>query len=225
LYVHPFAFAGYARPVIDNSIWKDILGLATALPLSLLVSLLFWKRRSIATLLLVMLFPYVALGDGTNVSGLVGDFQNLVQTNGLSPVPFLCLGALIIAAGIISFLALFPLIGLDPKDKRALFVFPAAMFLVNALSYLVAYLFVPGSPIDREFFVGQEIMTTGVLTSLLNTVVGVILAGLYVTLFRKIYPRLPVWLRTETARLTWKDLRIPSVLAVISVILGILIIT
>ncbi len=48
---------------------------------------------------------------------------------------------------------------------------------------------------------------------------------LYVTLCRRVYPRLPAWLRTETVALTWKDLRLPALLAVICVILGILIIT
>ena len=49
LYVHPFSFAGYARPLILG-LWKDIGGSATALPLSLLISLLFWKRRSFTML-------------------------------------------------------------------------------------------------------------------------------------------------------------------------------
>ena len=52
-----------------------------------------------------------------------------------------------------------------------------------------------------------------------------LLAVLYVTLYRKIHPRLPAWLRTETVVLTWKDLRLPALLAAVSVILGILIIT
>jgi len=56
-------------------------------------------------------------------------------------------------------------------------------------------------------------------------IVGVLLAVLYVTLFRKIYPRLPAWLRTETVNLTWKGLRLPALLAVISVILGLIVIT
>jgi hypothetical protein len=48
---------------------------------------------------------------------------------------------------------------------------------------------------------------------------------LYVTLFRWVYPRLPAWLRTETVTLTWKDLRLPALLAAVSVILGLIIIT
>ena len=171
-----------------------------------------------------MLFPYVALFDGMNISGIAGDFQNLVQEYGLSPIPFLCLGVLVITLGAISFLAILPRLGLDPKDKNGLFVLPAAMFLVNALSYPVAYLFVPGSPIDREYFLGTEILFTAIATSTMFMVFGVILAMLYVTLFRKIGPRLPAWLRTETVALNWKDLRIPALLAAVSVILGLIII-
>jgi hypothetical protein len=52
-----------------------------------------------------------------------------------------------------------------------------------------------------------------------------LLAALYITLYRKIHPRLPAWLRTEMIHLTWKDLRAPALLAVISAILGVLIIT
>ena len=197
LYVHPFTLSGYSRPIIDNSIWKDILGSLTALPLSLLISLPFWKRRSTALLPLVMLFPYVAaLNDGFNVAGIMGDFRNLVQTNGLSPIPFLILGTLIILVGIRLLFALFPLLGLDPRDKRALFVLPAAPFLQSALSFLVAILFVPGSPIDRQYFLGQEIIA-GANMFLMTTAIGVILALLYITLYRKLQPRLPAWLRTE----------------------------
>ena len=105
----PSSCQGIPALLIDNSIWKDILGSLTALPLSLLISLPFWKRRSTALLPLVMLFPYVAaLNDGFNVAGIMGDFRNLVQTNGLSPIPFFILGALIIVVGLVLLFALLP---------------------------------------------------------------------------------------------------------------------
>jgi uncharacterized membrane protein len=50
------------------------------------------------------------------------------------------------------------LLGLDPKDNKVLFVLPAAMFLLSLLSFLVAYFFVPGSPIDRDYYLAREIM-------------------------------------------------------------------
>jgi hypothetical protein len=223
LYVHPFLLSGYCRPGI-NSIWSDLLGTLTSLPLAALISLLFWKRRSLALLPLVMLFPFVAtLHGGVNVMGLEGDFLNIVQVNGLSPVPFYVLGGSIVLVGVLFLFALFPLLGLDPKDKGSLFVLPAAMFLNSALTFLVAYLFVPGSPIDSEYFLAQEIMAQA-SPFLPQTVIGLILAVVYFTLYRKVAPRLPAWLRTETVALTWRDLRLPALLATVSVILGLIII-
>ena len=123
LYVHPFAMSAFSRPIVPGSgIWKDILGSAIALPVSLLISSLFWKRRSLALLPLVMLFPYSAMGDGFNVMGFMGDFWNLVQLTGLPAPLFWVLGALIMCIGITSFLSLLPLSGLDPRDNKALFV-------------------------------------------------------------------------------------------------------
>jgi hypothetical protein len=223
LYVHPFLLSGYCRPGI-NSIWSDLLGTLTSLPLAALISLLFWKRRSLALLPLVMLFPFVAtLHGGVNVMGLEGDFLNIVQVNGLSPVPFYVLGGSIVLVGVLFLFALFPLLGLDPKDKGSLFVLPAAMFLNSALTFLVAYLFVPGSPIDSEYFLAQEIIAQA-NAFIPQTVIGLILAVLYITLYRKVAPRLPAWLRTETVALTWRDLRLPALLAAVSVILGLIII-
>jgi hypothetical protein len=224
LYVHPFLLSGYCRPGI-NGIWSDLLGTMTALPLAALISLLFWKRRSLALLPIVMFFPFVAsLHEGFNVMGLEGDFLNIVQINGLSPVPFYVLGGSIVLVGFFFLFAIFPLLGLDPKDKGSLFVLPAAMFLNSALTFLVAYLCVPGSPIDSEYFLAQEIMAQA-SPFIPQTIIGLILAVLYLTLYRRIVVRLPAWLRTETVALTWKDLRLPAVLALTSVVLGMLIIT
>ena len=224
LYVHPFLMPGYCRPAIDN-IWKDILGSMISLPLAALISLPFWKRRSPALLPLGMLFSYVAIADGINVSGLIGgDFMNLVQGNGVSPIPFILLGALIFVVGIVSLFAILPLLGLDPKENNALFVLPAAMFLVGILSFPVTCILVPGSPIDQEYFLGHEIVTQAIVFLAGMTILWAILAVLYVTLWRRVYPRLPAWLRTETVALNWKDLRLPALLAAISVILGLIII-
>ena len=224
LYVHPFLLSGYSRPIIDNILGKDILGSLTALPVSLLITLPFWKRRSFTLLPLVMLFPWcAALQDGINILGIMGDFRNLVLTTGISPILFYLLGAFIIIVGIMLLFALFPLLGLDPKEYRALFVLPAGFFFWNFVSFLVAYFFVPGSPIDRQYFLGQEIMA-GANSFILWPAIGLILGVLYTTLYRRIQPRLPAWLRTETVALTWRDLRLPALLAVISVVIGLIII-
>jgi len=82
---------------------------------------------------------------------------------------------------------------------------------------------VPGSPIDREYFLAREIMAESKLM-ILQVGFGLVLAVLYITLYRKIHLRLPAWLRTETVQLIWKDLRLPALLAVVSVVIGLIII-
>ncbi len=223
VYAHPFYFRGFSRPIItDSSIWKDVLGSAIAFPVGFLISLPFWRRRSSALLPWVMVFPYIALNDGINVMGITDDFRNLVLSTGLPAAPFLLLGALIFCIGLISMLSLFPLAGLDPRDNKALFVLPAAMFLICVLSFLVEHLFVPGSPIDLEYFMGREILSDNLF--MLWVPVGIVLAVLYVTLFRRLSPRLPAWLHTATVALTWKDLRLPGLWWAVSVVIGMAII-
>jgi hypothetical protein len=222
LYVHPFLFRGFSRPIIIGSgIWKDILGSAAALPLALLIFLLFWKRRSTALLPFVMIFPVIALTDGYNVMGIQDDFRNLVQATGLPSAPFLILGALIFCIGLIAFLSLFPLMGMDPGDNKALFALPAGMFLGSVLSLLIAHIFVLGSPIHQEYFMGGELLSDNFF--LFYVPFGVFFAVLYVTLFRKLDLRLPAWLRAETVALTWKDLRLPGILWIASVVIGLVI--
>lgn len=63
------------------------------------------------------------------------------------------------------------------------------------------------------------------MLAILLPILGALLAVLYLTLFRKLNPKLPAWLRKDTVQLAWKDLRFPTVLAVICVVLGILVIT
>ena len=229
LYVHPFFFAGFSRPAVDvTNVWPHILGSGTSIPLALLISLLSWKRRSPALLPLAMLFPWVALGDGINITGVMGgmsgDFNNVVLLTGLPAALFVTLGVLIFCIGVLSLLSLFPLAGLSPHDHKALFVIPGAMFLISMLSFVVAQSFVPGSLIDREYALGPDILLTATFSILLYPIVGLILAVLYVTLCRKISPQLPAWLRTETVDLAWKDFRLPGILWAISIALGLIIV-
>ncbi len=87
----------------------------------------------------------------------------------------------------------------------------------------MAHIFVPGSPIDLEYFVGGEILHSA-NSFIFQVSFGFVLAVLYVTLFRKLYPRLPAWLRSETVSLTWKDLRLPAILWAVSLIIGLIIV-
>jgi hypothetical protein len=223
LFVHPFFFSGFSRPILpDSGIAYDILGSVIALVICFLISLIFWKRRSQAFLPLVLLFPYSAIADGFNVMGLMGDFHNVIQKAGLPSIPFVLFGALIMCIGILSFFSLLPFAGLDPRENKTLFVLPASMWLISGLSLLVAHLFVPGSPIHREFFAGREILMS--VNNFLFLYIGIFLALLYVFLFRRLYPRLPAWLHNENTTLTWKDLRFSSIMWAVCVVIGLIII-
>jgi hypothetical protein len=224
LYVHPFLFSGFTRPIIPtSSIWFDILGSAAAIPVGLLICLPLWRRWSLALLPWVMLFPYIAILDGFNVMGITGDFWNVVQSTGLPAALFFIPGVLLMCFGILSLFSLLPLAGLDARDNKALFVLPAALFLISAFSFLVAHLFVPGSPIDIEYFMGREILL-GANSFIPMLIFGTLIAVLYITLFRKLYPRLPAWLHTETVILTWKGLHLPGILWAVCVVIGLIIV-
>ncbi len=223
LYVHTFFFSGFSRPLIPNAdVSYDILGSAAALLVSALVTFPFWKRRSIALMPLVLLFPYSAMADGFNVMGFMGDFQNVVQKTGLPAVLFIIPGAVIFCIGVLSFFSLLPLVGLDPREKKALFVLPAAMWLISAISMLVAHLFVPGSPINLEYFAGREILLS--VNNFIFLYLGIVLAVLYITLFRWLYPHLPAWLRTEVVQPARKDLFLPATLWAVCVTIGLIIV-
>ena len=223
LYVHPFNLDGFSRPG-SGSILSDFLGAAVAILAALLITLPFWKRRSRVLLPIVMLFPWVAATNGFYMLSLQGDWHNLIESAGVPPVVFVILGTVICISGYFLMLTLFPLLGLALQSRRALFAVPAALFLWGFLSMLLAHLVVPGSPYDVQYSIAAELIPNANAFAP-GTVLWVILAVLYVTLFRWVYPRLPAWLRTETVALTWKDLRLPALLALVSVILGLLIIT
>ncbi len=61
--------------------------------------------------------------------------------------------------------------------------------------------------------------------SVVYLISGVILTVIYVTLYRWMYPRLPALLVTETVQLVWKDLRSPALLAAVSLVIRLIIIT
>jgi hypothetical protein len=226
-YVHPFPMAGYSRPPVDywENVWFHAAGPALGLMVSLLIFLLFWKRRSITFLPLVMLFPLAAIGQGFIMLMVMGDFNNIVLLTGLPPIIFRVTGLMLVVTAIFLFVSLFPLLGLDPRDLRSLFVVPAAFFLWALVGLIVGTMVVPGSTADVVYGLGEEILAIAKSSLLLYLITGAVLAGTYVTLYRWVYPRLPAWLRTETVQLAWKDLRIPALLAVSSVAIGLIIIT
>lgn len=225
-YVHPFSFSGYIRDDVDWTIvWPHAFGPAMGILVPLLIFIPLWKHRSISNLPLVMLFPYGAIGQGLYILSLSGDIRNIMQITGLPGTVFAVLGSLIFSSGIFFLISLFPLLGVAPEDKRSLLVIPSALSMYCIFGMLVAYLCLPGSPVDVQYQLGGEILTAAKTLTIIYPLLGVLLASLHITLYRWIYRKLPAGLRTETISLTWKDLRIPAVLAAISVILGLIIIT
>jgi hypothetical protein len=225
-YVHPFPMAGYALPPLDwDNVWFHAAGPALMILVTFLIFALLWKRRSVPLLPLVMLFPWTALMQGLVILMVMDDFNNITRLTGLSPAIFQLMGLILTVVGIFLFVSLFPLLGLNPKDLRSLIVVPAAFLLWTLVGLVAGTLLVPGSPADVVYGLGEDILMTARTSPILYVVFGLILAGTYVTLYRWVYLKLPAWLRTETVTLIWKDLRLPALLAAVSVILGLIIIT
>lgn len=225
-YVHPFPMAGYAMPPFDwENVWFHAAGPVLMILVTFLIFVLLWKRRSVPLLPLVMLFPWTALMQGLVILMVMDDFNNIARLTGLSPAIFQLMGLILTVVGIFLFVSLFPLLGLNLKDLRSLIVVPAAFLLWALIGLVAGYLFVPGSPADVVYGLGEDILMTAKTSPILYVVFGLILAGTYVTLYRWAYPKLPAGLQTETIMLTWKDLLLPAMLAAISVILGVIIIT
>ncbi|NSW50875.1 MAG: hypothetical protein HPY85_00020 [Anaerolineae bacterium] len=224
LYIHPFLFQGYSRPIIDESIWKDILGSVVALPIGALLYLLGWKHRSTWLFPILFLVPYIALVDGFNVMGFMGDFRNLCETNGLPAAPFLLVGGVIVLFGFITLMSLFPLAGLDPRNQKTILILPMALYLASMVTFVTAHLFVPGSWFNKEYFLAGVIVPSA-NTFLFTFLLGIFFAAVYLTLFRKWAPRLPEWLHAEITPVTWKTLLLPGLLWMVSITVGLLVIT
>jgi hypothetical protein len=223
-YVHPFPFSGYVRPFVD-SVLAHVLGYGVGTLLPLLIFILIWKRRSISTLPLIMLFAFGAILDGMTMSSGGYDVANLVRLTGLPVSLFTATSILLFIAGIFFMMSVFPLLGLAPENRKSLLVIPAAYFIQCVIGLLVAYLCIPGSPADTRHLLGSDLIMTAHMGTVIFPIVGLIFTVIYVTLYRLIYRKLPAGLRTEVVSLTWKDLRTPAVLAAICVILGLIIIT
>jgi hypothetical protein len=223
-YVHPFTFTGFVRPVVDTD-WRFASGYIISILISVMVFILLWKRRSVSNLPFVLLFPWGAIIQGFQMLTLGGDTYNIMRISGLPAIIFIVLGLVLVCSGIFFLLSLFPLLGLPLEGGRSLLVIPAVFSLQSIFGMAVAYLFVPGSPVDIRYAEGGGIIASANNVAIFLPIMGVLFAVIYITLFRKISPKLPAWLRTKTVQLVWKDLRAPALLAAVSVILGLVIIT
>ncbi len=222
VFAHPFAFSAYSRPMFEwSSVWQHGAGAVAVLLGSLLVSLLFWQRRSPNIFALAALFPLAAMNNGFYILSLGGDFRNIQNITGLPPVVFHVVGGAVAAAGVVSLLSLLPLLGLSPGDRRALLVLPAGYFLWGLLSVVVAYLFIPGSPFAVRWHLAGEILQSA-NAFLWAPLIGLVLAVLHLTLSRWLDPRLPAFLRREPVGPAPRALRLPALLAALSLAAGML---
>lgn len=83
--------------------------------------------------------------------------------------------------------------------------------------------FIPGSPYNVEYSTTAELIPTTYAFAI-GTDFWAILAVICHTLFRRIHPKLPAGLRTESLHPTGKGLRFPAVLYIVSVIPGLIVI-
>jgi hypothetical protein len=229
LYAHPFSFVGFVRPMADyNSVWVHASGTVFELLVSGVIFVILWKHRSYYTLPFLMVFPWVALYDGMggifDILGHTGDYHNILTITGWSPVGFYISSLILIIFGIFFLLSLFPLLGLKPQDRKALFVLPIGMLLFTAFGLPVAYYLVPGSPIDVQYHVAHEIILSTYYRPIFMGSIGILLALIYTTLYRSLYQRIPLSLRTELTSLSWRDFLYPGLLFVICMVLGFMVI-
>jgi hypothetical protein len=106
------------------------------------------------------------------------------------------------------------LLGLSQRDKRTFLVIPGGFLLWALVGLMAANVFVFDSRAESQ--------------SIDGIFVGLLMAVVYVMAYLTIYPvierRLPAHLRTEERDPAWKDLLIPGVLSVISIVIGVLMI-
>jgi hypothetical protein len=160
-----------------------------------------------------------------NLAAKTGDYNNIIKLTGMSPAYFYVLDFLLLIVGIFFFISLLPLLGLAPEHRRSLFVMPVSLFLWGLVGVMVAYLCVPGSPIEVRYHLGASLISSAKTYPIFSVILGALLAVSYITLYRRVYQRFPADLRTETVNLTWKDLYIPGLLAAISIVIGLILIT
>jgi len=228
LYAHPFSFIGFVRPGGNfHSIWGHASGTIFELLVSAVIFILLWKRRSFYTLPFLLVFPWSAVYDGLGgifgILGHTGDYHNIMTITGWSPEGFYLISLILIGVGIFFLVSLFPLLGLNPKDRKSLFVLPTGMLLYTALGLPIAYFLVPGSPIDVRYRLAHEIIVSAYYRPIFMGSVGILLALLYITLYRGLYRRIPAGLRTNVVSLSWRDFWYPGLLFIMSMILGLMV--
>jgi hypothetical protein len=228
IFIHPFSFSGFSRPMFDyHNVWSHLGGPAVSILVVLILFLLFWKRRTFNYLLLLAYIAWTAFWEGMgflDILGGGGDFFNVTRVTTLPVGMFFAIDLLLFITGIVLFVSLLPLFGLKEDDLTALWAFPLGMGLFGLVSFAMANILAPISPFAIQYDLVHEIQVSAGYRPVLMSAAGVLFAGFYVTLYRSICKKLPAFLRSEFRPLSWRDLRWPAELAAVSIILGLIII-
>ncbi|MFX1517137.1 MAG: hypothetical protein ACFFC6_12615 [Promethearchaeota archaeon] len=148
--VHPFALSETRSGVIPTHLlpWSSVMGPLFNVFCGVLVSLIFWKKRSAYTLPFVMLGPVALLQEGVAVFiGLIdlpnlSDWGTVIIIGGVSPLLVALLGVVFLVTGILFFLLIFPLLHLSSeKSFVENLAIGSAFVMYSLLSVLYAALF------------------------------------------------------------------------------------
>ncbi len=229
VYAHPFSMIGFvtAYEPYSPTVWGLAAGHVATILISLPLFIFLWRRRSLAILPFVMWFPWTASQAFSTIISLIQgteDFNHVIDMTGWPAWPFFTIFSILAFVGMVLFVSCFPLIGLELKDKRTFFVILGAFLLYSLVSLIVAYLFVPGSRADVQLHMGEQIISSAIYGVYGGLVMGALFILIYFTLYPIIERKFPAYLRTEKKNLVWRDLLIPGILSVISIVVGILLI-
>jgi hypothetical protein len=224
LFIHPFGFTGYSRPLADfSNVWYHLGGVISAVMLSLVIFLVCWRLRNRIDPLPLLLFPWIAIGEGLNMLVVLmgtGDYHNVSELAGLPSGLFAAIGLVLFLAGLFLFSSLFPRLGLAPENKHALWSIPAGLLLYGLVSWGAGLWLIPHSPFLNQYDLVQEALSTLSMQLFVNLAIGVILGVVYAFVYRAFSKKLPAAWRVELRAVTWRDLSLPAVLAVISILIG-----
>lgn len=225
IFIHPFSFSGFSRPMLDyHNVWMHLGGPTISILVALILYLIFWKRRNYSTLFILVYIAWTAFWEGLgflDILGGGGDFYNVTRVTDLPVGLFFAIDLILFIIGIILFVTLIPLFGLRSGDLKTLWVFPAGMGLYGVVSLAAANVLAPLSPYLIQYDLVKETLTSASFRPVLMAVAGLLFAGVYVTLHRAAARKLPTGMHTAYRPLAWRDLRGPAGLALISVAIGI----
>lgn len=225
IFVHPFAFSGYSRPIFDcSNILFHLAGFISAVIIPLIIFLFRKRFHTPATFFLVMLLPWSIFWEGLNMASALlgtGDFYNVSQLIGVSVLPFALIGFIMIMVGIVLIDSYLPLTGLLPANLHSLWALPVSFILWVLPSVAVARLWIPASDFALRYQLVGEITDVATMWLFIMFIVALLLAAVYITLFRFIARKVPRFDQRAKV-ITRQDLAWPILWCLISIVLGLI---